>query len=63
MEFLRFFHVCFVFHTKNIISYRSSGNVLVFNILSTIVDNVEIVENFRVEIVENSRPNKEREIF
>ena len=57
------FFIFFVFHTKNIISYRSSGSFLVFNILSTIVDNVEIVENFRVEIVENSRPNKELETF
>lgn len=63
MEFLHFFHICFAFHTKNIVSYRSSRSFLVFNILSTIVDNVEIVENFRVEIVENSRPNKELETF
>ena len=63
MEFLHFFHICFAFHTKNIIRYRSFGSFLVFNILSTIVDNVEIVENFRVEIVENSRPYKELETF
>lgn len=63
MEFLHFFHIRFAFHTKNIILYRSSGSFLVFNILSTIVNNVEIVENFRVEIVENSRPYKELETF
>ena len=63
MEFFHFFHICFVFHTKNIIRYRSSGSLLVFNILSTIVDNVENVENFRVEIVENFRPYKEPETF
>lgn len=63
MEFLHFFHICFAFHTKNIISYWSSGSFLVFNILSTIVDNVEIVKKFHVEIVENSRPNKELETF
>lgn len=52
-----------MFHIKNIIRYRSFRNFLVFNILSTIVDNVEIVENFRVEIVENFRPYKEPETF
>jgi len=58
MEIFHFFHFSYKKHNSRVLGVFS-----VFNMLFTIVDNVESVENFHVEIVENSRPNKELEIF